>query len=79
MNILLLQLKRIGDLVLTTPAIAALREKFPHANISLVVSRDDAPLLPAISDVDRTLSCSGNWDDVKFFRTVSHETIRLLP
>ena len=38
MNVLLIQLKRIGDLILTTPAIAALREKFPDASISLVVS-----------------------------------------
>ena len=35
MNILLIQLKRIGDLILTTPAIAALRAKFPEATISL--------------------------------------------
>jgi predicted lipopolysaccharide heptosyltransferase III len=72
-NILLLQIKRIGDLVLTTPAIAALREKFPHANITLVVSRDDAPLLPAISDVDRALVIQRNWDDIKIFRTIFHE------
>ena len=38
MNILLIQLKRIGDLILTTPAIAALREKFPEATLSLVVA-----------------------------------------
>src|SRR5579864_9413097 len=55
MNILLIQLKRIGDLVLTTPAIAALREKFPDAKISLVVSPGCAELLPAISRVDNKL------------------------
>ena len=53
MNILLIQLKRIGDLILTTPAIAALREKFPDANISLVVSPAVEELLPAISGVDK--------------------------
>jgi predicted lipopolysaccharide heptosyltransferase III len=55
MNILLIQLKRIGDLVLTTPAIAALREKFPEAKISLVVSPGCAELLPAISKIDNKL------------------------
>ena len=35
MNILLIQLKRIGDLILTTPAIAALRERFPKATLTL--------------------------------------------
>ena len=54
MNILLLQLKRIGDLILTTPAIAAVREKFPAAKISLVVSARAQELLPAIAGVDRT-------------------------
>lgn len=55
MTILLIQLKRIGDLILTTPAIAALREKFPQAKISLIVSRDGAELLPAIPGVDHGL------------------------
>jgi ADP-heptose:LPS heptosyltransferase len=36
-KILLIQLKRIGDLILTTPAIAALRKEFPKANLYLVV------------------------------------------
>lgn len=53
MKILLLQLKRIGDLVLTTPAIAAVREKFPRAEISLVVAPGNRELLPAIPGLDR--------------------------
>ena len=55
MNILLLQLKRIGDLILTTPAIGALRETFPDSNLTLVISSECAELAPAISDVDRIL------------------------
>ena len=55
MKILLLQLKRIGDLVLTTPAIAAVREKFPEAQITLIVSAGCAELLPAIRGVDRAI------------------------
>lgn len=53
MNILLLQLKRIGDLVLTTPAIAAVRAKFPEADISLVVSSGTHEMLPAIVGINR--------------------------
>ena len=37
MRILLLQLKRIGDLILTTPALWALRQHFPEARIVLAV------------------------------------------
>ena len=64
MNILLIQLKRIGDLILTTPAIAALREKFPEATLSLVVSPAVEGLLPAISGVDKVFVVRGKADDV---------------
>src|SRR3954470_2374221 len=63
MNILLLQLKRIGDLILTTPAIAALREKFPDASVSLVVSAAVKELLPAITGVDKVFEVRGKTDD----------------
>jgi predicted lipopolysaccharide heptosyltransferase III len=55
LNILLIQLKRIGDLILTTPAIAALREKFPEAKITLVISNQCKALAPAIADVNKLL------------------------
>lgn len=55
MNILLIQLKRIGDLTLTTPAIAAVRERFPEAKLWVAVSGGCAQLLPAIKGVDRAL------------------------
>ncbi|MFN2475126.1 MAG: putative lipopolysaccharide heptosyltransferase III [Chthoniobacterales bacterium] len=63
MNILLLQLKRIGDLILTTPAIAAVRERFPDAKIALAVAAGSRELLPAITDVDETLVAHGRITD----------------
>ena len=62
-NILLIQLKRIGDLILTTPTIAALRERFPTARLTLVVSPAGRDLLPAISGIDRVLVVRGQLDD----------------
>ena len=73
MNILLLQLKRIGDLILTTPAIATLRRNFPNARIILVVSRECADLLPAISNVDRILLARRNLSDLALFLAVARE------
>jgi predicted lipopolysaccharide heptosyltransferase III len=55
LNILLIQLKRIGDLILTTPAIAAVREKFPNANLTLVMSAECKALAPAIAGVNKIL------------------------
>lgn len=71
MKILLLQLKRIGDLILTTPSIAALRERFPEAHITMVVSSECADLLPAISGVDRILMARRNLSDLAAFLTVA--------
>lgn len=55
MNILLLQLKRIGDFILTTPAIAALRKHLPEARLTLVTSPVCEELLPALPPLDRVL------------------------
>jgi len=71
MKILLLQLKRIGDLILTTPAIAALRERFPEAHVTMVVSSECADLLPAISGVDRILMARRNLSDLAAFLAVA--------
>src|SRR4029079_15205120 len=71
MQTLLLQLKRIGDLLLTTPAIAALRERFPEAHVTMVVSSECADLLPAISGVDRILMARRNLSDLVAFLAVA--------
>ncbi|PYI41028.1 MAG: hypothetical protein DMC57_08930 [Verrucomicrobia bacterium] len=54
MKILLIQLRRLGDLILTTPAISALREHLPAAQIALAVPGESAPLLPAIQGLRQT-------------------------
>jgi predicted lipopolysaccharide heptosyltransferase III len=70
-RILFLQLKRIGDLILTTPAIAALRKSFPDAHLTLVVSNGCAQLLPAISNVDRILIARRNLRDLGLFSSIA--------
>src|SRR6184192_151555 len=70
-KILFLQLKRIGDLILTTPAIAALRKSFPDAHLTLVVSNGCAQLLPAISAVDRILIARRNVRDLGLFSSIA--------
>ena len=53
-RILLIQLKRIGDLILTVPAIDALRAAFPERNKLISPSRSALrDLTPAIPAVDR--------------------------
>jgi ADP-heptose:LPS heptosyltransferase len=52
MRILALQLKRIGDLILTTPALAALKAAHPQAHLTLGVNDSTAGLLPMIESID---------------------------
>src|SRR5712664_3150705 len=44
-HILVVKLAGIGDLLLATPALQALRESYPHARIDLLVTPDSAGLL----------------------------------
>jgi heptosyltransferase III len=71
LKILLLQLKRIGDLILTTPAIAALRTTFPDAHMTLVISGECTDLVPALSNVDRVLIARRNLSDVALVPAVA--------
>ncbi|MDD5199770.1 MAG: glycosyltransferase family 9 protein [Terrimicrobiaceae bacterium] len=54
MRILLIQLKRIGDTLLTTPVLSALREHAPQARLTLALNASTAALAPAL-DADRIL------------------------
>jgi predicted lipopolysaccharide heptosyltransferase III len=64
-NILLVQLKRIGDLILTVPAITAVRRQHPDARISLLVAHGGGALLPAIASIDRGFVMHSNLADLK--------------
>lgn len=59
MKILILQLKRIGDLILTTPAIRCLREALPDARLVLVADSSCAGLLEAIPVDERLVYRKG--------------------
>ncbi|MCE9611419.1 MAG: glycosyltransferase family 9 protein [Chthoniobacter sp.] len=52
MRILALQLKRIGDLVLTAAALRALREAWPEAHLALAVAPGCAALLGAFPSIN---------------------------
>jgi heptosyltransferase III len=72
-NILFLQLKRIGDLILTLPAITTLRENFPSAQMTLAISSESADLLPAIPNVNRILLVRRNLRDLALFLRLARE------
>ena len=71
MRVLLIRLRLIGDVVLSTPVIRALRRAFPDAEISYLVERDAAavvernPHLDEVIMVERTRGLARLVDDLR--------------
>src|ERR1700722_14154437 len=55
MRIVLSRLDRIGDLVLSTPAIASVRASWPQAHITIVCSPYNASVVRGSADVDEVV------------------------
>jgi ADP-heptose:LPS heptosyltransferase len=51
-SILVIQLKRLGDVILTTPALSELRNLYPQAHITLLLDNQSAAIGPAIAAVN---------------------------
>lgn len=56
MNILILQLKRIGDTILTAPALSQIRATFPEARITLILHGPSGQLAAAIPQADEVIT-----------------------
>ena len=79
-NILMLSLTRMGDLIQATPLIQGLKEQYPDAKITLMVSSDFQDVVSLIPGVDdsivfnlRQFKESNVWEDeswVKIYRYI---------
>ena len=56
MRILLSRTDRVGDLILSTPAIASIRRSFPDAHVTLACSRYNAVVVDRSSDIDELVT-----------------------
>jgi ADP-heptose:LPS heptosyltransferase len=54
-SILIVQLKRLGDLILTTPALAALRKEYPGSRVTILIDHYSRDLAPALKHIDEVL------------------------
>jgi len=54
-KILLIRLRRIGDVVMTTPSVRALRERFPDAEIAYLVEEPYRELVEQNPDLDEVI------------------------
>jgi lipopolysaccharide heptosyltransferase II len=74
-NILILSMTRMGDMIQTTPLISGLKEKYPTAKITLLVTSDFASAVPLIPDVDESIILNlrqfdkqENWEDLSWVK-----------
>ncbi|MBN1871177.1 MAG: glycosyltransferase family 9 protein [Candidatus Omnitrophica bacterium] len=67
-NILAIRMDRIGDLVMTTPALKVLHEYFPHSKIHIMVKKPNGGLLKNLPFVSNIYECGGFSDCAKRLR-----------
>jgi len=77
-RILLIRLKSIGDILFTLPAVHRVRDNFPEARISFLVSKEHAPLLEGFRDVDEVLTLDRAPFHRKQIGAMCAETLRLV-
>jgi len=55
-NILVIDFGQLGDVVLSLPALQAIRTRFPHARVTVAVGRAAAPVVEMSGHADETLA-----------------------
>ncbi len=73
MRILLTRTDRVGDLILSTPAIATVRRSFPDAHITMVCSPYNAVVMERNTDVDETLALAAHVKPATFGAQFKHQ------
>lgn len=60
-NVLAVRLDNLGDLLMTTPALAAIRSSLPKARLTLLTSPSGAALAPHLPGVDHVIAFEAPW------------------
>jgi ADP-heptose:LPS heptosyltransferase len=71
-SILVIQLRRLGDVILTTPALKALKTVYPSAKLDFLAERPGAEAVKGLDFIDETLVYdSGSIvDDIRWIRAI---------
>ncbi|WP_312241690.1 putative lipopolysaccharide heptosyltransferase III [Pantoea sp.] len=72
-NILLIKLRHHGDMLLTTPAINALHQRYPQANIDVLLYQETRPMLEAHPVVRHLHVIDRKWKNAGRWRKLRHE------
>lgn len=77
-RILLIRADRVGDMILTTPVLAAFRRRYPEAHIACLASTLSAPLLGGNPDVNEVAAWDPPWFDRRTW-SGAKSYVRLVP
>ena len=72
-NILLIKLRHHGDMLLTTPVINALRQRYPQANIDVLLYKETRPMLEAHPAIRQLHIIDRNWKKESGWQKFRHE------
>jgi ADP-heptose:LPS heptosyltransferase len=77
MRVLLARTDRIGDLILSTPAIATVRTSFPDAHITMVTSAYNRIVMERNDDVDELVTLDRPQDAARLGRTLRNHDVAI--
>ena len=60
-RILVTRLRYLGDVILTTPAVAALKSRYPEARIGYLTEESFAPVLEGNPHIDEIVTTAGGF------------------
>lgn len=63
-NVLVMRLDNIGDVIMTSPALRAIKENLPHAQLTFMASPGGSLATPLLPWVDQVLTARVLWQDL---------------
>lgn len=72
-TILVIKLRHHGDMLLTTPVINALHQRYPDARIDVLLYQETRPMLQAYSAIRTLHVIDRKWKQQGFWRHMEHE------
>ena len=72
-KVLVVKLRQLGDVLLTTPLFSSLKNHLPSASIDAYVYSDSIPLLKDHPAINQIIGYDRGWKSLSFFKKISRE------